>query len=75
MEKKIKYFIRKNTVVIPHQAFHVMARKDGLPCGEYRGYYDDGTGLVTLYPDKGSWIYGTLVKHSVPCTMILREGI
>lgn len=44
--------------------------KDGVTTGEYDGYYNPKTGTVTLYPAKGSWIYGKLLKEQISVNLI-----
>lgn len=42
----------------------------GMTTGEYNGYYNPKTGTVTLYPAKGSWIYGRLQKEKISVDLI-----
>lgn len=59
--------------VIAGRGFHVVAKDEqGINRGEYTGYWNPKLGTVTLYPAKGSWIYGRLEKHTVNERMIRR---
>lgn len=44
--------------------------EQGIMTGEYDGYYNPKTGTVSLYPAKGSWIYGRLQKEQIAVTLI-----
>lgn len=55
-----------NQEVIPGRGFRVIAKDDqDINRGEYTGYWKPENGTVTLYPAKGSWIYGRLEKLTV----------
>ena len=61
----VVYRIKPHDSLLAHRSVRVYAYKDGRPCGEYDGYWDPRRGLVTLYPAKGSWIYGRLTKITI----------
>lgn len=44
--------------------------ESGATTGEYDGYYNPKTGTVSLYPAKGSWIYGKLQKEQIAVNLI-----
>ena len=62
------------TTLTPYRAVRVVAYKDGRPCGEYDGYWDPDREVVKLYPARGSWIYGKLVKITISDRMVRRIG-
>ena len=58
------YYTRED--VVAGRGFHVVAKDEqGINRGEYTGYWRPEFGTVTLYPAKGSWIYGRLDKITV----------
>lgn len=63
------YYVKSKFV--PGKKNTVYAKDDnGTPTGEYTGYWNPKTDTVTLYPAKGSWIYGRLVKHKISVRLI-----
>ena len=64
MSATITYYTQDD--VIAGKGFKVFAKDEqGINRGEYTGYWKPDYGTVTLYPAKGSWIYGRLVKTTV----------
>lgn len=69
IEKNVHYFVKERFEV--GKPNRVYAKNDeGKPTGEYDGYYNPGSGTVTLYPAKGSWIYGRLKKDKIAVSLI-----
>ncbi len=65
-EKDTYYLTRLPVSATSVTAFKVVTKTaEGAPTGEYVGYYNDKRGVITLYPAKGSWIYGRLQKHEI----------
>jgi hypothetical protein len=68
-EKNVNYFVKERFEL--GKSNRVYARDDdGKMTGEYDGYYNPRTGAVTLYPAKGSWIYGKLKKEQISVSII-----
>ena len=68
-EKKEYYFVKeKFEIGKPNRVY--VKNEEGRPTGEYDGYYNPGSRTVTLYPAKGSWIYGKLEKQKVAVSLI-----
>lgn len=64
MTPTITYYTKDE--VIAGRGFRVVAKDaQGITRGEYTGYWKPEYGTITLYPAKGSWIYGRLDKHTV----------
>ncbi len=69
----VVYRIKPHDSLLAHKPVRVYAYKDGRPCGEYDGYWDPERGIVRLYPARGSWIYGRLVKITVSDLLVRRR--
>jgi hypothetical protein len=71
MEQGITYYAREP---FRHGKAVVCITKnlEGRITGEYNGYWNEERGTVTLYPAKGSWIYGRLIKHTVSERLVRR---
>ena len=68
-DKNVNYFVKERFKL--GKPNRVYAKDDtGKTTGEYDGYYNPSTGTVTLYPAKGSWIYGKLLKEQIAVNMI-----
>ena len=64
-----KYFVKERFV--SGKANRVYLKdSSGRTVGEYDGYYNPKSCLVTLYPAKGSWIYGRLNKEKISVDLI-----
>ena len=68
-ERKEYYFVKERFKIGKANRVYVKDA-DGKMTGEYDGYYNPGSGTVTLYPAKGSWIYGRLVKQKISVKLI-----
>ena len=68
-EKKEYYFVKERFKIGKPNRVYVKD-ETGKPIGEYDGYYNPGNGTVTLYPAKGSWIYGRLIKQKISVNLI-----
>ena len=68
-EKKEYYFVKERFKICKPNRVYVK-NEEGRLTGEYDGYYNPSSGTVTLYPAKGSWIYGRLVKQKLSVTLI-----
>ena len=68
------YYIKADRL-IPGRAVRVYAKDDeGIPRGEYDGYWQPERGVVVLYPAKGTWMYGRLKKHTISDRQVRRES-
>lgn len=68
-EKKEYYFVKERFKIGKPNRVYVK-NEEGRLTGEYDGYYNPGSGTVTLYPAKGSWIYGRLIKQKISVSLI-----
>lgn len=68
-EQKEYYFVKETFKLGKPNRVYVKNEK-GQMTGEYDGYYNPSTGTVTLYPAKGSWIYGRLIKQKISVSLI-----
>lgn len=68
-EKKEYYFVKERFKIGKPNRVYVK-NEEGMLTGEYDGYYNPGSGTVTLYPAKGSWIYGRLIKQKISVSLI-----
>ncbi len=68
-EKKEYYFVKERFMIGKANRVYVK-NEEGRLTGEYDGYYNPGSGTVTLYPAKGSWIYGRLIKQKISVSLI-----
>lgn len=57
----------------PGKPLRVIAKdNEGIPRGEYVGYWRPESRTVTLYPAKRSWIYGRLSKVTIADRLLRR---
>ena len=68
-EQQESYFVKEVFKIGKPNRVYVK-NEEGRLTGEYDGYYNPGSGTVTLYPAKGSWIYGRLIKQKISVSLI-----